>query len=167
MATSRDARSRLLYRCSTDGNNVVLYECFGDLGTCPTTAVEAAELLFDATVSPTEVEPGGTLTVTATDCLYPLGGAVLLRDGVGLGVGDSTPVDPDGSFTIDLVVPAATTPGPLTVQVDCGFDGQTVLSIDLDAMVPGETPPTTEPGPTPAPAAAPAAAPVAAPRFTG
>ena len=68
----------VLYRCSNSGANVVLLSCFGDLGTCPTTAEEGAAAAFGATVFPTEVEPGGTLTVAGEGCVYPLAGAVLL-----------------------------------------------------------------------------------------
>ena len=48
----------VLYRCSNSGENVVLQTCFGDLGTCPTTAEEGAAAAFGATVSPTEVAAG-------------------------------------------------------------------------------------------------------------
>lgn len=163
----------VLYRCGTDGANEVLLTCFGDLGTCPTTAVEAAAVAFGAEVSPTEVEPGETLTVTGTGCLYPLAGAVLTRDGAGLGVGDTVAPEGDGSFTIELVVPEGVTPGPLGVQVDCGYEGATVLQTVLAVQVPGEDVPTTTTTPTSStsststtvPGAA--AARVVAPRFAG
>ncbi len=140
----------VLYRCSNSGENVVLQTCFGDLGTCPTTAEEGAAAAFGATVSPTEVQPGGTLTVEGEGCVYPLAGAVLLRDGTGIGVGDVVEPNADGSFEIELVVPADLSAGPLTVQVDCGFDGQTVLSDTVEVEVLGAVAPV-----------------VATPRFTG
>ena len=123
---------------------------------------------FAAEVTPTSVEAGATLTIDGVGCDLPLAGAVLLRDGVGLGVGDVVEPNGDASFVIELVVPAATVPGPLVVQVDCGSDGQTVLSLDLDVTV--VAPPTsidtststTEAGD---PAAAPSVA--ATPAFTG
>ena len=62
LSSSSAAEWFVLYRCSNVGASVVLYSCFGDLGTCPTTAEEGAAAAFGGTVSPTEVEPGGTLT---------------------------------------------------------------------------------------------------------
>ena len=135
----------VLYRCSNGGENVVIFSCFGDLGTCPTTAEEGAAAAFGATVSPTEVAPGGTLTVAGEGCVYPLAGAVLLRDGTGIGVGDVVEPNADGTFQIDLVVPAGLAAGPLTVQIDCGFDGQTVLSETVEVEVLGTAPPTAPP----------------------
>jgi hypothetical protein len=123
---------------------------------------------FAAEVTPTTVEPGGTLTIEGIGCDLPLAGAVLVREGTGLGVGDVVEPDVDTSFVIDLVVPAATTPGPLVVQVDCGFDGQTVMSLDLDVTVAGPPEPvdtSTTSVPEEEPEAAPSVA--ATPAFTG
>ena len=82
--------------------------------------------------------------------MYPLAGAVLLRGGTGIGVGDVVEPNADGSFEIELVVPADLPAGPLTVQIDCGFDGQTVLSDVVEVEVLGAVTPV-----------------VATPRFTG
>ena len=69
----------VLYRCGTGGNTVLL-TCYGDLGTCPQTAVEA--LLRDPRrdpSSPSTVDPGGSFTVNGEGCFDELAGAVLHR----------------------------------------------------------------------------------------
>jgi hypothetical protein len=154
----------ILYRCNdADGASEVLYSCFGDFGTCPQTAASAVALLFNGTVDDTTPDPGQTITVSAEGCFYPLGGAVLLRDGTGLG-GDSVEPDPDGTFSIELTVPADVPPGtPLVAQIDCGNDGATVLSVDVDLTVADDASTTTT---TAAPATTTPAA-QATPRFTG
>ena len=78
---------------------------------------------------------------------------MLLQDGTGLGVGDTLAPEADGTFVIELVVPADVAPGStLTVPVDCGFDGQTVQSISLTVTVTDVAPATetTEADTTPA-----------------
>jgi hypothetical protein len=159
----------VLYQCGAVGENLVLYSCFGDLGTCPTTASEGAVAALAASVDDTTPEPGQTITVTA-DCPYPLGGSLLL-DGADALDGDSTEVV-DGAFSIELTVPADTAPGTeLTVQVDCGIDGQTILTTDLAVVVGEAAATTTTTGPTTtsvSPPAPPPAAPQPAPAdFTG
>jgi hypothetical protein len=52
-----------------------------------------------------------------------LAGAVLFDGETPLGVGDTVAPNPDGSFSIPLVVPVSVVPGTtLTVQVDCGSE---------------------------------------------
>lgn len=120
-----------------------------------------------ASVAPTTVEPGGTLTVTGEGCFDPVAGAILLEDGTGLGVGESLAPEGDGTFVIALVVPPDVAAGTvLTVKVDCGFDGQTVQTVLLTVVVAdADTPITDAPG-TSTTAPAPAAV-TASPRFTG
>jgi hypothetical protein len=131
----------VLYQCGPVGTNVVLYSCFGDLGTCPTTAIEGAEAMFAPSVDDTTPDPGQTITVSA-DCAYPLGGALLLDGDTSLG-GDSTETV-DGAFSIELTVPSTVAPGTeLTVQVDCGVEGQAILTADLPIAVAGEVETTT------------------------
>lgn len=154
----------VLYQCGAVGENTVLYTCYGDLGTCPTTAAEGAAAALDVRVDDPTPDPGQTITVTA-DCAYPLGGA-LLRDGDSVLDGDSADVV-DGSFSIELTVPETVTPGTeLTIQVDCGLDGSTILTTDVPIVVAGQvtgstTTSTTEPVATPAPVQP------ATPSFTG
>ena len=119
---------------------------------------------LSASVAPTTVDPGGTLTVTGEGCFDPLAGAILLEGGTGLGVGESLAPEDDGTFVIALVVPADVAAGTvLTVKVDCGFDGQTVQTVTLTVVVAEAIPPATD---TPTTVAAPAAV-SASPRFTG
>ncbi len=143
----------------TAGANVVLYSCFGDLGTCPTTAVEALALIaLDATLDPSTVAPGGTVTVNGTNCFDQLAGALLLKDGSATGVGDTVTPNPDGSFSIPLVVPADATPGgDYSVRVDCGNEQVIADTITLPLQVAVPTT-TTE---------APAVAAEVTPAFTG
>jgi hypothetical protein len=159
----------VLYRCSDSGANEVLDTCFGDYGTCPQTAAEAAEALFAATVDDTTPEPGQTITVTAESCFYPLGGALLLDGATSLG-GDTTPTAADGTFQIPLTVPADIARGTaLTVRVDCGFDGETVLTVTVPVTVASLATTTVPPSSTTLPATPTTAAPAvkAAPTYTG
>lgn len=160
--SSNTAEWFVLYACSdTEGANVVLYSCYGDLGTCPTTAVEALALLvLDATLDPSTVAPGGTVTVNGTGCYDQLAGALLLKDGTATGVGDTVTPNPDGTFSIPLVVPAdATVGGAYSVQVDCGNEQviADTLTLPLTVALPA-TPTTTAPA---------AAAATVTPAFTG
>lgn len=159
----------VLYRCSETGDNVVMLTCYGDLGTCPQTAQEGEAAAFGATASPTELAAGEVITIEGVGCFYPLAGAVLLRGDAGLGVGDVVEPATDGSFTIELVVPSELSPGALSVQVDCGFEGETVLTETLSAEVVGPVvtvpdTPTTEPAADPPTGAIPV---TAAPTYTG
>ena len=122
---------------------------------------------FDAVVSPTSAAPGESFVVEGEGCGYPLAGAVLLRDDVGLGAADV--VEPEaGFFTLELTVPADVAAGAAVIQVDCGFDGETVLSLDLDVTITDPTPDTSvTTAPTMPTTAAAAAAAQTAPRFTG
>ena len=145
----------VLYQCSEAGENLVLYSCFGDLGDCPATADVAEPLVLAPAVDDDAPDPGQTITATA-DCPYSLGGALLFDGDTSLG-GDSAEVV-DGSFTVELTVPADIAPGTeLTVRFDCGEDLNTILSASL---------PVTVAGATAAPAPAPEPVP-AAPDFTG
>lgn len=146
--SSNTAEWFVLYACSdTEGANVVLYSCYGDLGTCPTTAVEALALLaLDATLDPSSVAPGGTVTVNGTGCFDQLAGALLLKDGAATGVGDTVTPNEDGSFSIPLVVPAdATVGGAYSVQVDCGNEQVIADTLVLPLQVVGPTTTTTAP----------------------
>jgi hypothetical protein len=154
LTASTAAEWFVLYQCGS-GGNTVLMSCFGDLGTCPGTAVEALGLTLDATLTPSTVSPGGSFTVNGSGCFDQLAGAVIL----GQGVGDVVTPAGDGTFSIPLTVPATVPPGTaLTVQVDCGNEGATVSSFDLVLQVAAEATTTTTA----------AAAPVAVtPAFTG
>ena len=138
MSTASAVEWFVLYACSdTPGGNVVLYSCFGDLGTCPTTAVEALALVaLDATLDPSTVAPGGAFTVNGTNCFDELAGALLLKDGSATGVGDTVTPNPDGTFSIPLVVPADATPGgDYSVRVDCGNEQVIADTITLPLQV--------------------------------
>jgi hypothetical protein len=163
----------VLYRCGERGQSTVLDSCYGDYGTCPQTAAEGVAAAFGGTVTPSTVEAGGTVAIDGEGCFFPLAGAVLVRDGLGIGVGDVVEPTDGGSFFIELGVPADLPSGPLDVQIDCGFDGETVVSDTVTVEVLGEIAPTTT---TTAPttttttsttaASGPAPA-VVTPRFTG
>jgi len=159
---SNTAEWFLLYRCGpTTADSVVLSSCFGDYGTCPKTAAAAVALLFGGTVDDTTPAPGQVITASGHGCFYPLGGAVLLNGSTGLGGGSVAP-NSDGTYQVDLTIPAGTPPGTtLQARFDCGNDGQTILSTAVDLTVAAPTPPTT-----PKASAAPPAA-VTQPRFTG
>jgi hypothetical protein len=147
-ASSNTAEWFVLYECSdSPGGNIVLYSCYGDLGTCPTTAVEALALLaLDATLDPSSVVPGGTVTVNGTGCFDALAGALLLKDGSATGVGDTVAPNPDGTFSIPLVVPAdATVGGAYSVQVDCGNEQVIADTVVLPLQVVAPTTTTTAP----------------------
>src|SRR4051794_15619594 len=135
----------VLYRCGTDGTNIVVSTCFGDLGSCPQTAAEALANAFGADLEPNVVDPGGAFTVAGVGCFDQLAGAVLFDGGTALGVGDTVGPTPDGSFSIPLVVPATVDPGTaLTVQVDCGSEeGGVDFSVDLPLQVRAAATPTT------------------------
>jgi hypothetical protein len=160
LTASSAAEWFVLYGCSTSGDNVVLYSCYGDLGTCPTTAVEALALIsLDASLTPSTVAPGGAFAVNGTNCRDELAGALLFDGETALGVGDTVAPNPDGSFSIPLVVPDSVASGTtLTVRVDCGSEeGGIVDSITLPLQVVVPTT-TTE---------APAVAAEVTPAFTG
>lgn len=137
LSSANTAEWFVLYSCGTEGDNVVLYSCFGDLGTCPTTAVEALALIaLDATLDPSTVAPGGTVTVNGTNCFDTLAGALLLKNGSATGVGDTVTPNPDGTFSIPLVVPAdATLGGDYSVRVDCGNEQVIADTITLPLQV--------------------------------
>jgi hypothetical protein len=153
----------LLYMCgATTADSVVLSSCFGDYGTCPKTAAEGVAQLFGGSVDDTTPAPGQVVTASGTGCFYPLGGAVLLDGSTGLG-GGSIDSNPDGTYQIDVTVPANTAPGTaLQVRLDCGYDGQTVLSTSVDLTVAAT--PTTE---APATTSTNGPAGTTKPRFTG
>jgi hypothetical protein len=133
----------VLYQCGSGGNTVLL-SCFGDLGACPGTAVEALALTLEATLDPSTVSPGGSFTVNGTGCFDQLAGAVLFDGDTPLGVGDTVTPSGDGTFSIPLVVPANVAAGTtLTVQVDCGNEQVTVSSLDLPLQVVAEATTTT------------------------
>jgi hypothetical protein len=153
----------LLYRCGpTTADSVVLSSCFGDYGTCPKTAAEGVATLFGGSVDDTTPAPGQVITVSGEGCFYPLGGALLLDGGTGLDGGSVAP-NPDGTFQVDLTVPADRASGTaLQVRVDCGNDGQTILSTSIALTV--AAPATTE-APTTTSSRPPGA--TTQPRFTG
>ncbi len=134
----------LLYRCGdTMAESVVLMSCFGDYGTCPKTAEEGLATLFAGTVSDTTPRAGDVITAHGEGCFYPLGGAVLLNGATGVDGGTVAP-NADGTFDISLTVPAGLAPGSeLTVRIDCGYDGQTVLSNTVTLRVDSEPATTT------------------------
>ena len=159
----------VLYRCGS-GGNIVLQTCFGDLGTCPSTAAEAVAGAFGAVLDPSAVVPGGTFDVDGEGCFDSLAGAVVLDGGTGIGVGDTVSPQPDGTFSISLTLPGDVTPGTtLTVQVDCGNEVVTVSSLDLPLEVLGDATPTSQDTSTTSSTTAPsaAAATEVAPAFTG
>lgn len=159
----------LLYRCgSTMADSVVLMSCFGDYGTCPKTAQEGLATLFAGTVSDTTPRAGDVITAHGEGCFYPLGGAVLLNGATGVG-GDTVAPNADGTFDISLTVPADTAPGSeLTARIDCGYEGQTVLSNTVTVRVGGESATTTTaPSTTTTSATALPSGIVVTPRFTG
>lgn len=147
MSTASAVEWFVLYACSdTPGGNVVLYSCFGDLGTCPTTAVEALALVaLDASLTPSTVAPGGAFTVNGTNCFDQLAGARVFDGETALGVGDTVAPNPDGTFSIPLVVPDTVASGTtLTVEVDCGSEeGGIVDSLTLPLQVVAPTTTTT------------------------
>ncbi len=151
----------LLYRCGpTTADSVVLSSCFGDYGTCPKTATEGVAQLFRGSVNDPTPAPGQVVTASGEGCFYPLGGALLLDGGTGLGGGTVAP-NPDGTFQIDLTIPADRAPGSaLQVRLDCGYDGQTILSTSVGLTVAAPT--TTEP-----PATTGGTSAGTQPRFTG
>ena len=157
----------MLYRCGSAGENTILTTCFGDYGTCPRTAAEGLAEGFSATVDDDTPDPGQTITVSAEGCRLPLGGALLLDGDTSLD-GDSVAPAPDGTFEVDLTVPADTPPGTeLTVRVDCGFEGETVSSLGTPVTVGGATPTTPTTSTTSAPTTTVARAATVTPRFTG
>ncbi len=157
----------VLYRCGTGGTSTTLYSCFGDLGTCPSTAPEALDLLFGASLDPSTAVPGATVTVAGEGCFFPLAGARIFDGGSATGVGDVVVPAADGTFSIPLVVPASAPPDSmLTVQVDCGNEDQSpAQSVVLDLAV-GQVAPTTVVPTTVATTVAPEPVEVA-PAFTG
>ena len=103
----------------------------------PTTAVEALALIgLDATLTPSTVAPGGSFTVEGNNCFDELAGAPLLKDGSATGVGDTVTPNPDGTFSIPLVLPADATPGgDYSVRVDCGNEQVIAETITLPLQV--------------------------------
>ena len=69
----------------------------------------------------------------------------MLKDGSATGVGDTVTPNPDGTFSIPLVVPADATPGgDYSVQVDCGNEQVITETVTLPLQV---AVPTTTTGP--------------------
>ena len=177
--TSADTAEWLLvYRCAPDQADItILFECFGDYGSCPQDVVETAELLFNATIDDETPIPGQTITAMGSNCLYPVGG-VALRDGGGP-VDVDYPLTPDdgGGFTGEVTIPASAEPGTtFTVEIGCGTPEDEVLSVELQVTVeagPATTTTTTAPtsstttATTSAPTTQAPTAVVAQPRFTG
>jgi hypothetical protein len=137
----------ILYRCDNGGANEVLYECFGDYGTCPHSADEALALIFSATVSPTAPLAGETITVSATGCVFDIGGTYLSEPGgPALDSALDITVGPDGSFNATLKVPADLAPGTaLEVFVGCGTVEEPLVSetIGITVGAPATTTSTT------------------------
>jgi hypothetical protein len=157
----------VLYRCGADGDNQVLYSCFGDYGTCPRTATQGLTALLGVTVSTVAPAPGETVVVTATGCTSDIGSVAavsLLRDGsLVTGVFPITP-NPDGSFQVPVTVPADLAPDTaLVVRTVCGDGDVVVASADIGLTVTVVEPVSepTEPTTEPEPAAS------TSPRFTG
>jgi len=118
--TETTAEWFVLYVCDARGANEVLHTCYGDYGTCPT----SADQVLAAAVSTTTPMPGEMLTVAVAGCFVPDGRTAsvsLFRDGSLLG--STPPITPstDGTLTANLAVPANLSPNtPLELSVVCG-----------------------------------------------
>jgi hypothetical protein len=158
----------VLYECDTDGANTVLYTCFGDYGTCPQTAAQAADALLSVSVSTTTPAPGEAITVNATGCLPEINlvAAVSLLRESNL-IASVFPITPgaDGTFSVSVTVPADVPAGTaLVLRTVCG-DGDVVFaSEDIALTVAGAEPPTPDPDTDPTNEAPDAST---LPRFTG
>jgi hypothetical protein len=121
----------VLYRCGNEGDNQVLFSCFGDYGTCPRTAPQALDQMLRLTPSTVTPAPGAVVAAIGSGC-PPVVGRVaavsLLRDGALL-TSDYpiTPAD-DGTFDATVTVPADLADGAaLVLRAVCG-DGDLVVS---------------------------------------
>jgi hypothetical protein len=118
--TETTAEWFVLYVCDARGANEVLHTCYGDYGTCPT----SADQVLAAAVSTTTPMPGEMLTVAVAGCFVPAARTAsvsLLRDGSLLG--STPPITPntDGTLTANLAVPVNISPSTrLELSVVCG-----------------------------------------------
>lgn len=108
-------------------------------------------------MTPTDVINGDTMVVTGTGCVSPATGSVeglvagvLLTSPEGssvstryLGASETTPVDPDGSFTAQLTVSDGVPPGTAHMIVQCGKRAMAtstqvpdVLAVDVETTAP-------------------------------
>ncbi|HEX2576239.1 MAG TPA: LPXTG cell wall anchor domain-containing protein [Aquihabitans sp.] len=127
-----------------------------------TFAAPAAAQYVDVVVTPGEVAPGGTVTVSGQGCppgstvtvtLVPgdVSGAIPSPLPAGSIEVGTTTADGDGNFTLEFTVPADAEPGTYTVVTSCDgiVRGETIVVAATDAVPPGTTPGGT-PGTTPA-----------------
>jgi hypothetical protein len=164
----------VLYVSGPTGTNNVIDTCYGDYGTCPQTAPEALQQLMTVGVDDDTPAPGQTITVDVSACMFPVGTARLLQGDTVL---DSDTVTDSVSnavqarnFQFQLTVPTDVTPGTtLSVALDCGYEGEPVVSTTLGVQVTGGSTTTTTTTSTPASPTTTAAsrAVTATPTYTG
>ena len=105
---------------------------------------------YDFTVSPGDVVPGGSVTVSGSGCQPGETVTITLTQVAATkAVGDSVVIatattDANGAFTITFVVPEGTAVGSYTLTANCG--GHQVGVGDLNVVAPGTA--TTTPGST-------------------
>lgn len=160
----------VLYRCYDLEPNSVLFTCFGDFGSCPSTAREANTPRLSG---PAEAAPGTQVEITGVGCYDTIpfdgpAGTYVVSSGETV-VASGTFGNADGYLlSLSFTMPD----GPVDVVATCGtvdapssFDAEISVLAATATPAPGPVVPT--PGPTPAPTPGSAVPVVASPTFTG
>ena len=110
-------------------------------------------------VSPGQVTPGGSVTITGSNCVpnSPITVTISPTDGVQRALTPSGPPiatvtttsDANGQFSVDVVIPAGTPPGTYLVSATNCRDTNTTLEVLGADVTPPTTPPTTPGGNAP------------------